>query len=169
MAAKLLLIEDVEDLGRSGEVVTVKPGYARNYLIPRQYAVVANAGTLRIQAKLQAERQQRAIVEKQEAESTANALEGVMLKTIVKTDHDGHMYGSVSAHDIVELLKNGANIELEKRSIVLKHPIKEIGVHTISAKLKEGVTASFTLKVIAEGAEDTESTEAEQAEPEAKA
>jgi large subunit ribosomal protein L9 len=166
MAAKLLLIEDVEDLGRSGDIVTVKPGYARNFLIPRKYAVVANAGTLRIQTKLQEERSKRAVVEKQEAESTAKVLEGVMVKTIVKTDHDGHMYGSVSAHDIVELLKNDVNIELEKRSIILKHPIKEIGVHTISAKLKEGITASFTLKVIAEGSEDSESAEAE---PEAKA
>jgi len=167
MAAKLLLIEDVEDLGRSGDIVTVKPGFARNFLIPRKYAVVANAGTLRIQAKLQEERQKRAAVEKQEAENTANALEGVIVKTIVKVDHDGHMYGSVSAHDIVELLQVQANIALEKRSVALKHSIKETGIHTIAVKLKEGVAASFTLKVIPEGSDDIESPEA-QAEPETK-
>lgn len=161
MAAKLLLIEDVEDLGRSGDIVTVKPGFARNFLIPRKYAVVANAGTLRIQAKLQEERRQKASVEKQEAEDIAKTLEGVTVKTIVKIDHDGHMYGSVSAHEIVELLQSQANIALEKRAIVLKHPIKETGIHSIAVKLKEGITASFTLKVIPEGSTDIETPEAE--------
>lgn len=161
MAAKLLLIEDVEDLGRSGDLVTVKPGFARNFLIPRKYAVVANAATLRIQAKLQEERLKKAAVEKQEAESIAKVLEGVTVKTIVKIDHDGHMYGSVSAHDIVELLQSQANITLEKRAIALKHAIKETGIHSIAVKLKEGITASFTLKVIPEGSTDIEAPEAE--------
>ncbi|MBA3815935.1 MAG: 50S ribosomal protein L9 [Parachlamydiaceae bacterium] len=168
MAAKLLLIEDVEDLGRSGDLVTVKPGYARNFLIPRKYAVVANAGTLRIQAKLKDERVKKAAVEKQEAESIAQVLAGVTLKTIVKIDHDGRMYGSVSAHDIVELLQSQANIAIEKRTIVLKHAIKETGIHSISVKLKEGIIASFTLKVIPEGSTDIEAPEAE-AETEVKA
>src|SRR5262245_8691147 len=98
MATKLLLIEDVEDLGRSGDVVSVKPGYARNFLLPRGHAVRADQHALRMQTRLQEERQKRAILEKQEAEKTAAALEGVTLSTIVKVDHEGHMYGSVSAH-----------------------------------------------------------------------
>lgn len=169
-AKKLLLIEDVEDLGRSGDLVSVKPGFARNFLIPRKFAVIANARTLRIQAKLQEERRKKAAVEKQEAESIAQIIEGVVVKTTVKIDHDGHMYGSVSAHDIVELLQNQFNIVLEKRSIALKHPIKETGIHSIVAKLKEGITASFTLKVIPEGESesDIEAPEGE-AEKETKA
>lgn len=160
-AKKLLLIEDVEDLGRSGDLVSVKPGFARNFLIPRKFAVIASARTLRIQAKLQEERRKKAIVEKQEAESIAQTIEGVIVKTTVKIDHDGHMYGSVSAHDIVEFLQSQYNIALEKRFIALKHPIKETGIHTIAVKLKEGITASFTLKVIPEGETDIEAPEAE--------
>lgn len=150
MAAKLLLIEDVEDLGRSGDIVSVKPGFARNFLLPRGFAVVADKGALRMQARLKEEREKQAALDKAEAEKSAEQIAAVVLSTIVKVDQDGHMYGSVTAHDIAELLQSQANIDLEKRAIVLKHPIKVVGVHKINVKLKEGVTTALTLKVMSE-------------------
>jgi len=150
MANKLLLIEDVEDLGRSGDIVSVKPGYARNFLLPQGVAIIASPQALRMQTRLQEERKQKAIVDKKESEATASALNGITISTIVKVDHEGHMYGSVSAHDIVTLIQSQKNIELEKRAIILKHPIKDLGEHEVSIKLKEGVTASITLDVISE-------------------
>lgn len=152
MATKLLLIEDVEDLGRSGDIVSVRPGYSRNFLLPQGLAVIADKNTLRMQARLQEERKQKAISDRQEADKTANALEGVTLTTIVKTDHEGHMYGSVSAHDVVELLQKQTGIVLEKRAVNLKHAIKVLGSHTIDIKLKEGVTASIILNIEPEDA-----------------
>jgi large subunit ribosomal protein L9 len=163
MAAKLLLMEDVEDLGRSGDVVSVKPGFARNFLLPRGLAVVADKGALRMQARLQEAREKKAAEDKAEAENTAAQIEGVTLSTVVKVDHEGHMYGSVSAHDVAELLQAQANIAVEKRTIVLKHPIKTLGVHKIAVKLKEGVFAYITLKVMSE-----EGQEAEEAAPAAE-
>lgn len=150
MATQLLLIEDVECLGRSGEVVNVKPGFARNYLIPQGLAITANKQTLRQQERLKEERQKRAEEDKKEADGIAGQLEGITLTTVVKVDHDGHMYGSVTAHEVVHLLQEQKNILLEKRDIQLKHPIKATGVHPISVKLKEGVTASFNLNVMSE-------------------
>ncbi len=150
MAAKLLLIKDVEDLGRSGDIVSVKPGYARNFLLPSKFAVLADKNALRMQARLQEERAKKALADKQESDAIAASLEGVVLTTIVKVDHDGHMYGSVSAHDVIVLLQEQANIALEKRSIGLKHAIKKTGVHEIPVKLKEGVTSQVTLKVMTE-------------------
>lgn len=150
MANKYLLIEDVEALGRSGDVVNARPGYARNFLLPRGFAVVADNHTIRMQARLQEERQKKALVERKESEEMASRLQDVTLTTIVKVDHDGHMYGSVSSADIVHLLQDQAAVALERRMIALKHPIKEVGVHTIHAKLKEGITATFTLKIEAE-------------------
>lgn len=150
MAAKLLLIEDVEDLGRSGDIVSVKPGFARNFLLPRGFAVVADKGALRMQARLQEEREKQAALDKAEAEKAAEQIAVVTLSTIVKVDQDGHMYGSVSAHDVADLMQSQANITVEKRSIVLKHPIKVLGVHKINVKLKEGVVATVTLKVMSE-------------------
>lgn len=165
MANKLLLLEDVDALGRSGDIVSVKPGFARNFLLPQGLAVVADKSALRMQAKLQEERKKRAIVDKQESEKLAASLEGIVVKTVVKVDHDGHMYGSVSALDIVHLLEQQSSLKLEKRFIHLKHAIKETGVHNIHAKLKEGVTADFKLKIMAEGAvEEDEPVEEQQAE-----
>ncbi len=150
MATKLLLLEDVEALGRSGEIVSVKPGYARNYLLPQGLAVIADKQALRQQQRLKEERQKKAIADKQESDQIAARLEGITLTTVVKVDHEGHMYGSVTAHEIVHILQEQQNIELEKKSIQLKHPIKTTGVHAIPVKLKEGVTTSFNLKVMSE-------------------
>jgi large subunit ribosomal protein L9 len=150
MATKLLLIEDVEALGRSGEIVNVKPGYARNFLLPQGHAVIANKQALRQQERLKEERQKRAIADKKDADEVAARLEGVTLTKVVKVDHEGHMYGSVTTHDIVDLLQEQQKVELDKKSIQLKHAIKTTGVHPIPVKLKEGVTTSFILKVMSE-------------------
>jgi large subunit ribosomal protein L9 len=154
MATKLLLIKDVENLGRSGDVVSVKPGYARNFIMPRGFGIIADKSALRKQVRLKEERLKQAILDKQEAEKTAASIEGVTVSTIVKVDQEGHMYGSVSAHDIADLLSDQAKIILEKRSIVLKHPIKQTGVYPVTVKLKEGVTASITVKVMSEAEQD---------------
>jgi large subunit ribosomal protein L9 len=151
MGNQLLLIEDVDDLGRSGELVRVKPGYARNFLIPQQKAVVADKRTLRMQAALQEERAKRAVIDKKEAEVLAEQIRDIVLVIEVKVDPEGHMYGSVTAHDIVNLFAE-KGFKLEKKNVVLTQPIKELGVKKMTLKLKEGVTVEFTLKVIKEGA-----------------
>lgn len=150
MATKVLLIEDVEPHGHKGEIINVKPGFFRNFLLPKRLAVVADAHTLRQQERLKEERRQLALQYKKESEEIAARIEGVTAVTVVKVDHDGHMYGSVSVQDIVQLLNDQHHVECDKRCIILKHPIKETGIHTIPVKLREGVSASFFLKVISE-------------------
>lgn len=160
MATKLLLVEDVDNLGRSGDIVSVKPGYARNKLIPSRAAIFADKKSLRLQERLQEERKKKAIADKKDAEVLAESIDGKTVSTIVKVDHDGHMYGSVAISDILHLVKEQLSITLEKRSVHLAHPIKKTGKTEISIKLAEGVTAKLNLKVLAEGAE--EETEAEE-------
>lgn len=145
---KLLLIHDVEDLGRSGEVVDVKPGFARNYLLPQGFAVNADTYTLRMQQKLKEEREKQAAVDRKESEEIAKSLEGVVLSTVVKVDQEGHMFGSVSQLDIIKLLKDERGIELTKKMVKLPHPIKTTGVHDIELKLKEDVPVTIALKVV---------------------
>ncbi len=147
MANKLLLLEDVESLGRSGDIVGVKPGYARNYLLPQGLAIIADKRALRMQARLQEERQKQAVVDRKDSEELAAKLEGQNLTTVVKVDHDGHMYGSVNVGDVADLLSQHMSIALEKKAIQLKNPLKTTGVHTIHVKLKEGVQASFSLTI----------------------
>ncbi len=149
MKNQLLLIEDVEDVGRSGDVVSVKPGYARNFLLPKKKAVVADKHTLTWQAKLKEERAKRAEVDRKEAEALSGSINGMVHTIVVKVDPEGHMYGSVTATDIVKLFAD-QGIEIQRRNVVLLLPIKETGVYDINLRLKEGVPATFTLKVFSE-------------------
>ncbi len=149
MANQLLLIKDVEDLGRSGDLVKVRPGYARNFLLPQQKAVIADKRTLRMQARLKEERAKQAEIDKKDAEILAQKINGMELTITVKVDPEGHMYGSVGAVDITRLFEE-KGYTLEKRNVVLPQPIKALGVHNISLKLKEGVPAACTLTIVAE-------------------
>jgi large subunit ribosomal protein L9 len=162
MATQYLLLEDVEGLGHSGEVVkNIKPGYVRNFLLPKKLVVIADKRTLRLQEKLKEQRQQKRLLDKQESDAVAARVEGLTLTKVVKVDHDGHMYGSVTVADIIHLLLDHVQVELDKKCIQLKHAIKTTGIHSISLKLKEGVTASFNLKVISEEGQKAEQAELE--------
>ena len=151
MGNQFLLIEDVENLGRSGDVITgVKPGYARNFLLPQKLAVVADKQTLKMQARLQNEREVRAIHDKKESEEISARLEGISFTVVVKVDHEGHMYGSVTTLDIAHRVQAEHKIEIDKRQVQLQHPIKELGAHTIPIKLKEGIITNIIVNVISE-------------------
>lgn len=164
MAAKLLLLEDVDSLGRSGEVVTVRPGYARNFLIPRKLAVTANKQALHLQERLQEKRKQQALLDLKESQAVAERFADLVLLRVVKVDHEGRMYGSVTVAEISQLLLDNFGIEIEKKSIQLKHPIKTTGLHLIEIKLKEGVVASLKLSVMSEEAHRLVLAESENAE-----
>jgi large subunit ribosomal protein L9 len=147
---KLLLLADVDSLGKKGEVVTAKPGYVRNFLFPQRLAILANSHTLRKQERLREERFKQAAVDHKEAEALANRIAGIALETRVKVDPEGHMYGSVSAQDIAELFQK-LDLPVERKYIQLPRPLKETGQHKIVLKLKEGVPASCTLTILPEG------------------
>lgn len=146
----ILLVADVDHLGRSGDLVSVRPGFARNYLMPQLKGVRATKATLRMQARLKEERAAQAARDLSESQDLAKRLELVELKTEVKVDPEGNMYGSVSSHDVVTLLAE-KGIVVEKRHVHLAHAIKELGVHHVPLKLKEGVESQVLLKILPEG------------------
>lgn len=150
MKQQLLLLEDVDALGKKGEVVSAKPGYVRNFLLPKRLAVVASTNTLRKQERLRNERAQQAIIDRRESEELAKQIESTSLDTKVKVDPEGHMYGSVSAADIAQLFQE-RGLPVDRRNIALNKPIKETGHHKLSIKLKEGITVSCDLTIIPEG------------------
>jgi large subunit ribosomal protein L9 len=150
MRQQLLLLEDVESLGKKGEIVTAKPGYVRNYLLPKGYAMVATSNTLRKQERLRAEREKQAIIDRKESEELAAKIEGISIETYVKVDPEGHMYGSVAASDIAALFQE-QGFAVDKKAVQVTKPIKVTGSHKITIKLKEGVTASCNLLIIPEG------------------
>lgn len=149
MQNQLLLLDDVENVGRSGDVVAVRPGFARNFLLPQKKAVVADKFTLRLQARLKEERAKRAESDKKESLVLAERIAPMELSLVAKVDPDGHMYGSVAATDIVKLFEK-EGITLDRKNIVLQHAIKELGVHQVQLKLKEGVPATVSLKILSD-------------------
>jgi large subunit ribosomal protein L9 len=147
MQNQLLLIEDVESLGRSGDIVSVKPGYARNFLLPKKKALVATKGTLNLRAKLVEKREKQAAEDRKESEVLAEKIAQLHLSTIVKVDPDGRLYGSVTSGDIVKLFEKEGFV-VERKNIVLAHPIKDLGDYTLQLRLKEGVEASCLLSIL---------------------
>lgn len=150
MKKQLLLLDDVDGLGRSGDVVTAKPGYIRNFLLPQKKAVPASRATLKLQAQLKEERAKRAVADKKAAEELAARLVGFVVKTEVKIDPEGNMYGSVTALDIAKMMQE-RGFDIERRNISLQQPLRAIGSHNIPLKLKEGVLSAFTLEIEPEG------------------
>ncbi len=146
MQNQLLLLEDVESLGRCGDIVTVKPGYARNFLIPQAKAVPADKRALRMKAQLVEKREKQAELDRTESEGLVARIANLTLTIVAKVDPEGNLYGSVTVADILNLLGQ-ENVILEKKNIVLAHPVKSMGAHTIQVKLKEGITTSFVLTV----------------------
>ena len=150
MKQQLLLLEDVDSLGKKGDIVSAKPGYIRNFLLPKGYAIIASPNTLRKQERLRAERAKQAVIDQQEADELAKQIESITLETKVKVDPEGHMYGSVSAGDIAQLFQE-QGLPVERKYILLNRPIKETGTHKLTLKLKEGVPAACTLNILPEG------------------
>ncbi len=149
MKQNLLLLEDVIALGKKGEIVSVKAGYSRNFLIPQGKGMVAHKNIFRLQEKLSEERKKQSVVDRKESEELAKRLESISLSIEVKTDTNGHMYGSVTNSDLVDLFaKEGLTID--KRFIKLVKPIKMLGKHTVLLSLKEEVEVSVSLEVLSD-------------------
>jgi len=149
MKQQLLLLQDVDALGKKGDIVSAKSGYVRNFLVPQKLAVIASPNTLRKQEALRAERAKQAVVDLKESEELAKQIESIILETRVKVDPEGHMYGSVSAGDIA-LLFQEQGLPVDRKFVLLTRPIKATGVHKISLKLKEGVAVVCSLNIIPE-------------------
>jgi large subunit ribosomal protein L9 len=168
--AQLLLLEDVKNLGRKGELVTAKRGFVRNFLIPKKHAVIADKRTIRWQERLQQERAEQAAKDKEASLELSSKLEKERFCMEVKIDAGGHLFGSVAAQDIVTLLKDKDLVELERKHVLLAKPIKKVGVYTIGLTLKENVSASITVQVGTtqqiEDVKEREKTEAEEAKAE---
>jgi large subunit ribosomal protein L9 len=146
---KVILLKDIETLGSAGEVVEVKNGYGRNFLIPRNEALVATAANMaqfesrRKQQETLAERDRRA------AEALAKKLETESITAQVKVGEEDRLFGSVTAQNIAELLDE-KGYEIDRRAIHLEDPIRELGVYNIDVRLHPEVAAAVKLWVVKE-------------------
>ncbi len=144
---QLLLLEDVDNLGRKGELVKgAKPGFIRNFLLPKHRAVIADKRTVRMQEHLKEERKKQSEIDRQESHAMASNLKDKSFTHTVKVDASGHMYGSVTAQDIVNILA-AEGLGIERKMVLIGQPIRNLGIHKIPLRLKEGVDAQVSLRV----------------------
>jgi len=144
---KVILKDDIKELGQCGEVVEVKGGYARNFLLPRNLAVQATSGNLKAIDEIKKQKSFRDNKKKKDAERIKDKLEKLSLTAEVNVGEEDKVFGSVTAPNIVALLKL-QNFEIDKRMILLDDPIKTLGVYTIQIKLDKDVTANVKLWVV---------------------
>jgi large subunit ribosomal protein L9 len=147
---ELILRDDVEKVGRRGDIVKVKDGYARNFLLPRGLGMPVTAANKAMIEKERKAHEARLAKEKAEFESLAARIGGLRFVAPRKVGESDVLYGSVTSGDIAEFLR-GKGIEIDKRKVLLEEPIKRLGEHEVKVKLHPEVLASVRLLVTKEG------------------
>lgn len=144
----VILREDVKTLGKAGELVRVKPGYARNFLLPRGLAFEATEGNKRRIAAEQKARGAKAAEQRTGAEEEARKLSTVAVTITARAGEEGRLFGSITSQDIADALEQ-QGVAVDKRRIELEHPIKMLGWHTVPVRLHADVTAEVRVQVVA--------------------
>ena len=152
---KVILIDEIRGLGTRGDVVTVKEGYARNFLIPKNLAREATPGNLK---SIEQERKKWALLvqqEKEKAQKAAESVKGIKVVIQKRVGENGQLFGSVTANEIADALM-AKGIEVEKRRVELGHPIKSLGTHDVEVRLHRDVAAQIQVEVVPRGVEKLE-------------
>lgn len=143
----VVLLKDVESLGSQGAVVHVKPGFARNYLLPRGLAALATPQQLKATAEITRQRQQKSVRLKDEVEALKRTLESRPVTLKLNVGEDGKAFGSVTAHDVLEALKRDG-LPLDKHAVHLEQPLKTLGVFDVPVRVQPDVTATVKVWVV---------------------
>lgn len=149
---KVLFLQDVRPTARAGDVKEVKNGFARNYLIPQGYAVIATEHELRRAAKLRQQAEDRRLVEAKEWQDVADALKDQKVRIEVRTGPTGRLYGSVTNTMIAAQLAEMTDREIDRKGIQIPAPIRAVGDYRIAARFVEGVSATLIVEVVADDA-----------------
>lgn len=155
---KVVLSEHVDHLGERGQIVSVAPGYARNYLLPKRLAMKATPGNMRVLEQERRVWESKEVRVVDEAQAMADRLAGLELSVTKKAGESGTLYGSVTNVEIGDLIR-AKGVEVDRRRIVLHEPIKTLGTHGISIRLHRKVTAEVTLHVVSEQGEPSAPSE----------
>lgn len=143
---KVILADDVRGLGHRGDTVTVKPGYARNFLFPQKFAYEANDANIRRLSEEKRKYDEKMSHEKSGAEAIASKMEGLSVTITKKAGDEGVLYGSVTATEIADALVS-RGIEVDRRRIEVAEPIKRVGQHTVHIRLHRDVTTVLNVDV----------------------
>jgi large subunit ribosomal protein L9 len=146
---KVILLQDVDKLGAEGDVVTVRDGYGRNFLIPTGVARVASKGMIRAHEETVRQQARKRTQQKESAQQAAKQLEGIEVIIPARTGEENRIFGSVTAQQVVDEL-NKKGFEIDRRKVDLSEEIRRIGVYTATVKLHSEVTAQVKIQVVSE-------------------
>jgi large subunit ribosomal protein L9 len=145
----VILTQTIESLGIIGSEVEVKPGYARNFLLPQKKAVIATPENRHRLEKEKARFELQIAKERKLAEEMAQRLEGVICRIVARVAEEDRLYGSVTTRDLIDSLA-GQNITVEKRMVLLTEPIKQLGTYKVPIRVYKDVEPEITVEVVAE-------------------
>ena len=146
---KLILTQEVTGLGAAGDVVEVKDGYGRNYLVPRGLGIRWSRGGEKTIESIKSARASRAVRDQDHAADVKTKLEAAPVNVQVRAGEGGRLFGSVTVSEIAGAIAATSGEEVDKRTIVVDQPIKSLGAHEVSVKLHEDVSATVSLNVVA--------------------
>ena len=145
---KIILTQEVTGLGQPGDVVEVKDGYGRNYLLPRGVAIRWTRGGEKTVESIKKARSSRAVRDHDSAAAIKAKLEGAPVPVKVRAGEGGRLFGAVTVTDIAEALSSASGQDVDKRTIAVGNPIKSLGAHEVSVRLHDEVSATVALNVI---------------------
>ena len=147
---KVILLDNIKGVGRKDDIIEANDGYARNFLIPKGKAIEANNANLSKLRSKQSSNEHKLELEKQEAEKIKEKLSDLTLEIKVKVGENGKIFGGVTSKEIAENLKAQKNIDIDKKKIVVKETIKNVGVQVVDIKLFPGIIGKLKIKIMGE-------------------
>lgn len=157
---KVLLTQDVDNLGHAGDVKNVADGYGRNFLLPRGMAIVANASAIKSADRVKAAAVARRAKDKADIDAIAQVIGGSTVHFTARAGEKGKMFGSITAQNIADALSKQVGREIDKRKVALREPLREIGSHTIAVRLGTDVAPNITVVITPEGVVSASATAA---------
>jgi large subunit ribosomal protein L9 len=145
---KVILTKDVVDLGSKGQIVEVSDGYARNYLVPRAFAVKATKGALRQAEGMRRAREEAVRRAREEADNMEQALVGTRVVVAARAGDEGKLFGSIGTGDVAEAITKFTGMDIDRKIVMIEQPIKDIGLHEVKLSPHPEVSFSVTLDVI---------------------
>jgi len=147
---KVILLKDVKGLGKAGELVNTKDGYARNFLFPKKLAIEATDANLKKWEEEMAKKKQKQQEEYEEAVKLKEKIESISIQLKSKSGEGGKLFGSITSKDVAQALKAQHNIDIDKKKIEMKNNIKSLGTTTVEVKVYPEVTATLKVNVVEE-------------------
>jgi large subunit ribosomal protein L9 len=146
---KVLLRSDIKGIGRRGDIVNVSPGHARNFLLPNDLAIVANAGTIAQAEVMRKSREQQIAADRESARLVAASLSSTVIKIAAKAGNEGRLFGSINAAEIAKAVLDQTGVTIDRKNIQVETPLRQLGEHSVSAEIFSDVVATLKLEIVA--------------------